>query len=101
MSAFDALNTIICPSAFSFPVHPGSTLNDLNELSVETHTLIVLMFDVLFSLLIISSIIVLDSPLVLADIVSAAAASGSEKIVNKVKTSKTEASIPNFEATYI
>jgi hypothetical protein len=39
--------------------------------------------------------------LVLADIVSAAAASGSEKIVNKVKTSKTEASIPNFEATYI
>ena len=101
LSAFDALNAIICPLAFSFPVHPGSALNDLNVLSDETHTLIVLIFDVLFLSLRISSIMVLDSPLALTDIVSAAAASESEKMVNKDKTRKAEARIPNFEIIYI
>ena len=101
MSSFDALNTIICPLACSLPVHPDSALNDLNELSEPTHTLTVLIFDVLFSSLRISSIIVLDSPSALTDIASIAAASESEKIVNKDKTSKTEAKIPNFEIMYI
>ena len=63
--------------------------------------LITLIFDMLFFSLRISSTIVLDSPLALTDIVSAAAASESEKIVNKDKTSKTEAKIPNFESIYI
>ena len=99
--SFDALKTIICPLACSLPVHPDSALNDLNELSEPTHTLTVLIFDVLFSSLRISSIIVLDSPSALTDIASIAAASESEKIVNKDKTSKTEAKIPNFEIMYI